>query len=577
MEQEYSIDRYSRRNFLMHQKLLEFLPVMLLTNLSTFLLITVDDIVVANLVGEQALSAVNFLSPFTQAVAIASGLLTRGIASVLSESMGKMDTDEVSQTKKAAFYLMIIMAVITSILQVPLAHIIINFYHVSPEVYNLTWAYAYGVMIATPTGLINTVCTYEMIAIGKMKSVMFLSAFEGIVNLIFDVIFVGGFGMKTEGAGFGTAIACSLRCVATVMYVCKKTDLFTFDRKQPCRQKMKEILKSGMPEASETSAITILEVLMTKLVHWTLGEYGVALWSVLRGAKVILLLAVNSITGALRPILGIVEGGKDRKGTYDLMLQSFMANLIFVGGGCLIFAAFPNIIFRLYGSIGMDDVGVMSLRVYLPLLLLLGFNRILRVYFSIKEDSSFVSVVTFLTGTLLPVGFAFILSSFTSGGWFWLCYSLASLIELLLYLPRYYRIKKLDLSEDGEVMYLSLHPQDASNASEAVRQRLLQYGASERVAIKTALCVEEMSAYLLNSKNREQAEIQLLIRTEGKNVRLVMLNNGQPVDLQKQYESNSVTTDNYELIMRLVDEIHYKYVLKMNYTQILVRSDENEV
>lgn len=56
-----------------------------------------------------------------------------------------------------------------------------------------------------------------------------------------------------------------------------------------------------------------------------------------------------------------------------------------------------------------------------------------------------------------------------------------------------------------------------------------------------------------------------------------MLNNGQPVDLQKQYESNSVTTDNYELIMRLVDEIHYEYVLKMNYTQILVRSDENEV
>ncbi len=83
--------RFKRTGELTRKKLIEYIPAMLITNLSTLLLISVDGLVVGNLVGSKALSTVNIFSPATLLIGVISALIASGIGVCLSTGIGAND------------------------------------------------------------------------------------------------------------------------------------------------------------------------------------------------------------------------------------------------------------------------------------------------------------------------------------------------------------------------------------------------------------------------------------------------------------------------------------------------------
>ena len=81
--------RFKQTGGLTRKKLIEYIPAMLITNLSTLLLISVDGLVVGNLVGGKALSAVNIFSPATLLIGVISAMIA-SVQGSLSPLMGLM-------------------------------------------------------------------------------------------------------------------------------------------------------------------------------------------------------------------------------------------------------------------------------------------------------------------------------------------------------------------------------------------------------------------------------------------------------------------------------------------------------
>ena len=54
-------DKFTRNNDLIIKKLIEYIPAMLITNLSSFLLVSVDSIVCGHFIGENALSSIQYI------------------------------------------------------------------------------------------------------------------------------------------------------------------------------------------------------------------------------------------------------------------------------------------------------------------------------------------------------------------------------------------------------------------------------------------------------------------------------------------------------------------------------------
>lgn len=219
-------ERFKRENTLINSKLRNYLPIMILTNLSVLLLVSVDGVVVGNLLGEEALSSVNIFYPATVLIGVASDIIAIGSCTCLSLRMGKSDKEGLLRIKHASLVTMLIAAVVTGLIQIPVITWLIQSYHLSPAMHSLTWQYATGVMISMPFGLISTTGAFQLTIVGKMKTIMVLSGVEGIANLMLDLFFVKTLGLGVAGAGYGTACANVIRCAITVICIARYTDIY---------------------------------------------------------------------------------------------------------------------------------------------------------------------------------------------------------------------------------------------------------------------------------------------------------------------------------------------------------------
>ena len=130
---------FRRTGELTRSKLREYIPAMLMTNLSTLLLLSVDGLVVGNLLGGDALSSVNIMYPATLFIGVICTLIASGAGVCLSTGIGENDPQKLVRTKSAVKRLMLFAAIFIAVVQVPVVLAIIRSYHLSPQMERLTW------------------------------------------------------------------------------------------------------------------------------------------------------------------------------------------------------------------------------------------------------------------------------------------------------------------------------------------------------------------------------------------------------------------------------------------------------
>ena len=583
---------------------------MLITNLSTLLLSSVDGIVAGNLVGSDALSSINIFYPVLVVVAAISMVASSGIATSLSTAMGKNDAAALDYIKGVSLRIMIVMAVAAGIVQIPVVWLVVKSYGLSEEMFRMTMQYAAGMMICTPLGLISSVGTYELQIAGRMKVLMGLSVIEGVTNLIFDVLYTGVFSMGVAGAGFGTATANLIRCTLTVIYLYRFTDMFRSDTKKVSAADVKNILWVGAPDASFSLIFAFQSYLMMKILLAAFDTAG----GVIMGACTLCLnitnVLITGITNSTRPLMGLYAGADDREGLRILMKLGAMLNIVSAGLATLVVELRPDWFFSINGVHDIPEGGILSVRLYSLFFIVRGFVYLLRMYLSNRKDSKYATMLTVVGNATLPL-FAFILWKASPAPCIFLAY-LAT--ELLVFAMSYYRYRgwlekdRREIDENGEdiVLYMSVKPDEAVEASREIRTFAEEHGIDKRISYRAALCMEEMVAYakaaeaaapimdLVDLKGNEKSlaalvtltgsapwvedimdeignrlSIDIMLRFKGKNEAVfVMLDDGKCIMLDKNSETQKLTTNNYELIRKLAKSVEYQYILNMNYTRI---------
>ena len=604
------ITRYRRRGDLTGRKLKEYLPAMMITNLSTLLLSSVDGIVAGNLVGSNALSSINIFYPVLVVVAAISMVASSGIATSLSTAMGKNDAAALDHIKGVSLRIMIATAVAAGILQIPVVWLVIRSYGLSEEMFRLTMQYAVGMMICTPLGVISSVGTYELQIAGRMKVLMILSVVEGVSNLVFDILYTGVFGMGISGTGFGSATANLIRCTLTVIYLYRFTDMFRSDTRKVSAADVRRVLEVGAPDASYTLIFAFQSYLMMKILLAAFDTAGGVIMGVCTLCLNITNVLITGITSSTRPLMGLYAGADDKVGLRILMKQGAMLNIVCAGLATLVVELRPDWFFSINGVHDIPEGGFLSVRLYSLFFIVKGFVYLLRMYLSNRKDSKYATMLTVVGNATLPL-FAFMFWKALPSPCIFLAY-LAT--ELLVFAMSYYRYRewlkkdRKEIEENGEdiVLYMSVKPDEAVEASREIRNFAEEHGIDKRIAYRAALCMEEMVAYaqaaeaaepimgFTNYKENEKSltalmtlagsapwiedimdeigntlSIDIMLRFKGKNEAVfVMLDDGKCIMLDKNSETQKLTTNNYELIRKLAKSVEYQYILNMNYTQI---------
>ena len=560
--------RFMRTGSLTRIKLMEYIPVMILTNMSVFLLSTVDGLVAGNLISSQALASINIFYPAMITVTVISSVVDSGSATSLSTSMGTNDFEKIRRTKSAMRLVMIISALFVAVIQFPIIYVVISSYQLDAEMEKMCWEYAAGVMIALPLGLISSVGSYQLQIIGRMRVLMVLSIVESLSNLALDLFFVQVMHLGLMGIGFGTAAANLIRCTATVIYLAKKTDVYQCGGVKPRWHEIKDILFCGLPDAASMFMVAWQNYFIMRVILEFFGDEGGTIKGVCFFAFNIATMMILGVQKSMRPLLGLYAGAGDKKEMQSLMRKCMTICCVLVGIVLLAVELMPGLSYRLNGVDVIPEGGILSLRLFALYFIFKGMDDLFRPYFANRKDSLAATGLTIFGNATLPV-FAKILGQLLSAPYIWLGYLTTELLIFVLSQWRYRWWRKKDQKEDDsekKVLYLSVKPEEAVEASRMIRQYAKENGVDDRISYRMALCMEEMVAYAVKSQKRRDIQIQIMTQFSPGEGTFFMMDNGECLAFNENEETQELITDNYTLMRKVAKSVEYQYVLNLNYT-----------
>ena len=568
--------KYRLREDLTFSKLFEYLPPMIATNISTLLLITVDGLVAGNYVGEDALAAISIFEPASVFVGAITVVIASGASAVLSNRIGEVDTVRVLQAKKAVKILSVLTAVLLSLIQVPATLGIIASYNLSESMMSLVTAYSIGIMLSNPFGLISTIGVYELQIMGRMKVLMRLALFEGIINLVLDILFTGVFHLGVAGTGYGTAVACTLRCIVTVIYLYKKTDIYKTGNEKAGFSDIAEIISKGLPEAASMLATVMTNYIIIRIILQSFGPEGGAIRAVCTFCYSLANVLMSSVQNALRPMIGLFNGAENRQGVRSLMKQGVVTVSLLSGFMIILYEAVPALFYRIHGVRTTPVWGEESLRLFALSIGIQGINTLFRLFYTTRGLQRFSTVLTLIGNCAMPLS-AYYLSSNFEPPFVFLSYLVAAVIILFANVIRYVMLRLNDMKKEksnNRRIYLTVKPEDAIDASKMVQEYAIENGYSLELANRARLCMEEMVAYSVQSSRNRIVRNQIMFSFDDDNVIFTMLDDGACIIFDEDEEKQRMITDNYALLKRVSRSMKYQYILNLNHTMLKFSTGE---
>lgn len=254
----------------------------------------VDGLFVSNLIGTDALSAINLTAPVIQLVTAVSTMLATGGSAVIMKKMGEQKSGEA----KEDFTFLILINVFVGMVMCMAGYLsmdrIFAGMGLSAEVEKYCVEYLSRYLVFTIPILLMNNFTLYMIASGKATLSLICSVTGGLLNMALDYLFIAVFHMGISGAAIATGMGYSVTAVVGLFVFCRKKSLLHF-QKPVFRWK---VLVNAAANGCSEMATAFVTGIITMMFNWTMlryvGENGVAAVTII---MYVLMFASSLYTG----------------------------------------------------------------------------------------------------------------------------------------------------------------------------------------------------------------------------------------------------------------------------------------
>ena len=254
----------------------------------------VDGLFVSNLIGTDALSAINLTAPVIQLVTAISTMLATGGSAVIMKKMG----EQKSREAKEDFTFLILINVFVGMVMCMAGYLAMDRIFagmgLSAEVEKYCVEYLSRYLVFTIPILLMNNFTLYMIASGKATLSLVCSVTGGLLNMALDYLFIAVFHMGISGAAIATGMGYSVTAVVGLFVFCRKKSLLHF-QKPVFRWK---VLVNAAANGCSEMATALVTGIITMMFNWTMlryvGENGVAAVTII---MYVLMFASSLYTG----------------------------------------------------------------------------------------------------------------------------------------------------------------------------------------------------------------------------------------------------------------------------------------
>lgn len=394
----------------------------------------VDGLFVSNLIGTDALSAINLTAPLIQLVTAVSTMLATGGSAVIMKKMGEGKEGEARED----FTFLILVNVVVGFLMCGLGYVVMEpafaAMGLSADVSGFCTEYLSRYLLFTVPILLMNNFTLYMIASGKAALSLVCSLTGGVLNMALDGVFIAGFGMGIGGAAVATGVGYSVTAVVGLWVFGRKKSLLYF-KKPVLRGK---VLMDAASNGCSEMATALVSGIITMMFNWTMlkfvGENGVAAVTII---MYVLMFASSLYTGysyGVAPMISFYYGENNGEKLRRVILTSLKvigvisfltaaASFVFTKSLVAVFSRPDNPVYEL---------AVTGNRICTVALLFIGFNIFASGMFTALSNGAISAVLAFSRSFVFMLITMLVLPQIFGVNGIWLATPMAEMMALVL-------------------------------------------------------------------------------------------------------------------------------------------------
>ena len=404
----------------------------------------VDGLFVSNLIGTNALSAINLTAPVIQVVTAVSTMLATGGSAVIMKKMGEQ---KVSEAREDFTFLILVNAAVGFVM-CALGYLatgpVFAGMNLSAEVAGYCVEYLSRYLLFTVPILLMNNFTLYMIASEKATLSLVCSVTGGVLNMVLDYVFIGMLDMGIGGAAVATGMGYSVTAVVGLFVFSRKTSLLHFRKPVP---RIKVLVNAASNGCSEM-ATALVTGIITMMFNWTMlryvGENGVAAVTIIMYVLMFVSSLYTGYSYGVAPMISYYHGeenhgklktliGISLKVIACISVLSLAASFALTKPLVSVFARPDNPVY---------DLAVTGNRICTIALLFIGFNIFASGMFTALSNGVVSAVLAFSRSFVFMLVTMLVLPLFLGVSGIWLATPAAELMALVLSAGMFWKHRK---------------------------------------------------------------------------------------------------------------------------------------
>lgn len=419
-------------NALAVDKFYRFIPPNTLKVFAVCISSFVDALIVATLLGSEAMAVVNLGSPIIMAVAMVTALLTVGGSTLYASACGAFNKGKADKIfTVSAIAALLISGLMTAGLFCSKEILISSLCAGNQNLVGASRNYIVILIASIPVLAISTVLFGFLPSAGQPKLSSTLMLMANVVNLCLDVVFIKLFGLGIEGAAYATVCGYIVALLWYVMcYLRKKINMSFVRVSVKDFRELGSVCSMGASASiSQLSFAIKVAVCNTITLHFG-GSNALIAFSVCMQLLSITSIFVGGIGSSMINITATLRGQKDFPATEKVVRKAYFIILVCSAVILAAFELFAPQIAVLY-KISEEEVmhmTVHAIRIFSLAILLRGVIVVFMFYVQSIHKTLYASFISLFDGFLGQLPLAFIACLLIGIDGLWWSFPLNSLL-----------------------------------------------------------------------------------------------------------------------------------------------------
>lgn len=584
---------FERKSYIVSQQFVKFFMPTVLMTMALSMSVVIDGMIVGNILGPDALAAVNLVLPVTLIFNSLYVLFGVGGSTLYSVAQGRREKELARRLYTVSVGTMLAAAAMVCLTGLFVSRKIAELLTANaPNLTQMVSDYLHVVMLAAPLLILVPGLVYFIRSSGKVQIASTVLITANVVNLLLDLVYIGILKIGIRGAALATGSGYFVGLLIALYGIYRSKELRP--ALVPAREipgVLQEIASTGLPSTINTVLNFFRLTCINMIVMIYLGSDGVTAFSVCTSCLSIVSMFVGGSAQTMGPLLGTLYGEGDANGVRFTVKKAVTITGISTLLLLAVFEMFPAQITRMFGvsDAGQIAIATEALRIYAWSLPVMGILFVAMCVYPVLGFRKLSSMIALLEGFLIVVPLAWLLARIFGPAGIWAAFPLGEICTLFFMFAVTGKLRKKHPQLHGIFLLAKVPKQkvldvtmiqevsQATGLSAEVIRFCRENQVPEITANKVGVALEEMAVNTIEQtgEKRKKSYIDVRVMVEEDAVCISIRDNGPPYHPFHR-ESVQGEFDNISMVLAIAAEARYDNILGMNSSTIKLLKKEGK-